>query len=949
MPEQKRRKVICTCVRCGGKAVHPQTQRNHQLTCVQPVDAKQPPELPEDQGDGNSFTASQAFTLAISDSDSQGQGQLGSALSKLDPGRILADEVMARTSDPAQLLDPELPNCIKAFLWHVVRQRSHYSASEAGCEAMLRFGRNNLLLALGSTAKIPVRYPTLRKHLGLDRDHIVAYPVCPKSTCSSLSPPLPEQPSLPSASAPPTASGPPTPPPAPTCMRCSKGLPLDRPVFVYLPLEAWLRGLVQQPDVRETLGGWRARGTPSPPFADTTTPLADVYDGELWDQERHFLDSGNDGDINLLLSLLVDWFQPFNFTAESYSCGPIILSVLNLPSSLRFKPEYQHLAGIVPGPSEPSWSTFSSFIEPLVAELLRLQDSVQIELQASSLPTESSVDPVRPTPSTGTTASTAVLRAKLVLFVGDSPARTKVCGFNPLSVKVATCPYCKAGKGDFQQVALGTARPEDRDPDEHQQDSLAARGSSDAAQREAALSTGARYSALYELPYWQSVTMAPVDAMHAVYLGLVKRIWHQLLVKRGLLSNRDITAVQARIKAATVPSTLAKLSIRVWRLAHRSAIRNDMSDAAWIHKDNDDAEHWTWLAHSEQAGNKAAESQVTSHEARFVHRGWLFRDVIVRLAIVVNYLHQRVLTHANIEFVARQLRHLHCCLAHISPIVYNGHILSHMGPQLRRYGLPRAFWAFNTEKANQVLSRSTRPSNKKHGQVGRSLHKAWGNRGRAELIKGPLEERREGVALASRTCERQRTYDDTILALEVALGSKMTSPLPPDRYADLINMLRRTYPAQDFIRTTVKIQSRAVEVRNAVTTHASLSIKGLYFRSSAADILSAPGDSFGFARWPTADDLVPIQLVQIFSHQHRLPATPASADPITTYGAVARIFSKRATPSWHSADAVKPSAAPTQVRLDAFNTAIIPIDALVANAALVPLANRQEAVVKMVM
>ncbi|SPO42295.1 uncharacterized protein PSFLO_07778 [Pseudozyma flocculosa] len=898
MPEQKRRKVICTCVRCGGKAVHPQTQRNHQLTCVQPVDAKQPPELPEDQGDGNSFTASQAFTLAISDSDSQGQGQLGSALSKLDPGRILADEVMARTSDPAQLLDPELPNCIKAFLWHVVRQRSHYSASEAGCEAMLRFGRNNLLLALGSTAKIPVRYPTLRKHLGLDRDHIVAYPVCPKSTCSSLSPPLPEQPSLPSASAPPTASGPPT-PPAPTCMRCSKGLPLDRPVFVYLPLEAWLRGLVQQPDVRETLGGWRARGTPSPPFADTTTPLADVYDGELWDQERHFLDSGNDGDINLLLSLLVDWFQPFNFTAESYSCGPIILSVLNLPSSLRFKPEV--LRG--PRPSHPIHRHH---------------------------------------------CSTAVLRAKLVLFVGDSPARTKVCGFNPLSVKVATCPYCKAGKGDFQQVALGTARPEDRDPDEHQQDSLAARGSSDAAQREAALSTGARYSALYELPYWQSVTMAPVDAMHAVYLGLVKRIWHQLLVKRGLLSNRDITAVQARIKAATVPSTLAKLSIRVWRLAHRSAIRNDMSDAAWIHKDNDDAEHWTWLAHSEQAGNKAAESQVTSHEARFVHRGWLFRDVIVRLAIVVNYLHQRVLTHANIEFVARQLRHLHCCLAHISPIVYNGHILSHMGPQLRRYGLPRAFWAFNTEKANQVLSRSTRPSNKKHGQVGRSLHKAWGNRGRAELIKGPLEERREGVALASRTCERQRTYDDTILALEVALGSKMTSPLPPDRYADLINMLRRTYPAQDFIRTTVKIQSRAVEVRNAVTTHASLSIKGLYFRSSAADILSAPGDSFGFARWPTADDLVPIQLVQIFSHQHgyQQPPPPPTPHHLRRRRADLQQASNAFLALGRRSQAICGTHAGQARRLQYRHH---PYRCTVANAALVPLANRQEAVVKMVM
>ncbi|EPQ31644.1 uncharacterized protein PFL1_00977 [Pseudozyma flocculosa PF-1] len=40
---------------------------------------------------------------------------------------------------------------------------------------MLRFGCDSLPPALGSTAKIPVRYPTLRKHLGLDRDHIIAY------------------------------------------------------------------------------------------------------------------------------------------------------------------------------------------------------------------------------------------------------------------------------------------------------------------------------------------------------------------------------------------------------------------------------------------------------------------------------------------------------------------------------------------------------------------------------------------------------------------------------------------------------------------------------------------------------------------------------------------------------------------------------------------------------
>ncbi|EPQ31504.1 uncharacterized protein PFL1_00837 [Pseudozyma flocculosa PF-1] len=874
---------------------------------------------------------------------------------------------MASASDPPPALDDALPDWMTAFQWHVVRQHSQHGLSRAGCEDMLRFANDVLLPASGSTAKGPVRFPTLRRHLGLDRDHLVRYLVCPRPACSSLSPPIPTAWPSPTSSA--------SPPPAASCIRCDEPLQRDGPVFLYHPLEAWLRGLVQRPEVREALESWRARPTPSTLFADATPPLADVYDGEMWHQEQAFLNSGKPGDINLLVSLSTDWFRPFNYTAASYSCGPVVLSVLNLPSALRFKPEYQHLAGVIPGPSEPSWSMCSRFLEPLVAELQRLLDGIEIGLPA----------PPPSTASPDTTAVAATLRAKLVLFVGDSPARTKVCGFNPLTVNEATCPYCDTDKDEFQELAATSAKTTPRDPDRHRQDALAVKGSSDAHHRNAAATTGARYSALYELPYWRSVTSAPVDVMHAVYLGVVRRVWHKILIDRGLLTSREVVAVQARIRATVVPSTLAKLSVHfgdaaggsptaaqyatlarllpallhgVWHDAiddyrrHRRTIRHDMEKGAWIEEGDPDAEHWAWLTHSAQAEAEAIRTRTTTHAAHWVHKGWFFREIVVRLGLIVDYLHQQVLTDADVDTVTLHLRRLHRALAVISPIYYNSHILSHLGPQLRRFGPPRAFWAFGIEKAIQVLSRTTVPTNKKHGQVELSLLKTWSDRGRAEAVNGPAEQRQEGIALASRTRDRQRTHDSSVLKLETAPASRRPTPLDDHAYDGFVALLRTLHPRRRFVKTSIIAAPDAVEVSRAVHTHASISVNGLYFRASHNDVHSAPGDSFGFIKWPsTSTDVTLVQVTQIISYRHRArPSQPVEtpADDITAVCVVCRLFPPPTQLDCFDLGTSKPFARPSSVQLEVTGTAVFPATALVAHAAITPVPRSEHALVKII-
>ena len=62
---------------------------------------------------------------------------------------------------------------------------------------------------------------------------------------------------------------------------------------------------------------------------------------------------------NLGFMLNVDWLQPYKHS--QYSVGVLYLSILNLPSSERYKLENIIVVGCIPGPSEPH--NMNSFFE----------------------------------------------------------------------------------------------------------------------------------------------------------------------------------------------------------------------------------------------------------------------------------------------------------------------------------------------------------------------------------------------------------------------------------------------------------------------------------------------------------------------------------------------------------------------------------------------------------
>ena len=128
-----------------------------------------------------------------------------------------------------------------------------------------------------------------------------------------------------------------------------------------LLLQFSLQSLLQNNNLINKCERWR----------DGTIPdgmLADVYDGQVWKdfqvyKGRPFLSMPHN--IGLLFNC--DWFQSFKHS--QYSVGVLYLIILNLPRSIRFKPENVIIAGIISGPSEPIYNEMNSFLRPLVKEL----------------------------------------------------------------------------------------------------------------------------------------------------------------------------------------------------------------------------------------------------------------------------------------------------------------------------------------------------------------------------------------------------------------------------------------------------------------------------------------------------------------------------------------------------------------------------------------------------
>ena len=315
-------------------------------------------------------------------------------------------------------------------------------------------------------------------------------------------------------------------------------------VYVYYSVIKALQRLVRLPGFLESCENWRKRGTEVPSGC-----LTDVYDGNIW---KEWMKTANGVPFlevpgNLLFMLNIDWFQPFEHT--QYSIGVIYLVIQNLPRSVRFKPENIIIVSTIPGPKEPSCAEINPYLEPLVSDLLKLWDGVQMQTPGNFI------------------LPSRTIRAALVYISCDLPATRKICGFYGIRAMYgcSKCLKCFPSTFGSNTDYSGFDRSEwqIRTSAAHHQHiqrckDAKTRTERDSRQQEA----GARYSELLKLPYFDIVRYHLVDPMHNLFLGTAKKML-TLWKDRGLIDNHKFREIQDQIDDINPPPNIGRIPHKI--------------------------------------------------------------------------------------------------------------------------------------------------------------------------------------------------------------------------------------------------------------------------------------------------------------------------------------------------------------------------------------------------
>lgn len=178
---------------------------------------------------------------------------------------------------------------------------------------------------------------------------------------------------------------------------------------------------------------------------------------------------------------------------KQVSLGNISLLCLSLPIHLRYRPEFTFIAGIIPGPGQPSTNQIDSVLRPLLTELKSLWN-LGIKVKTLQHP------------------GGRIIRCALVCLTSDLPAAKKVAGLGSHASNFP-CAYCYIRKSDLHQTDLSFYVP--RSKGRHMKESLEwKRAATKKLKEQIFRETGVRWSGLNELEYWDPTKMIILDLMH---------------------------------------------------------------------------------------------------------------------------------------------------------------------------------------------------------------------------------------------------------------------------------------------------------------------------------------------------------------------------------------------------------------------------------------------------
>ena len=388
---------------------------------------------------------------------------------------------------------------------------------------------------------------------------------------------------------------------------------------------------------------------------------SDVHDGAMWkDLQTSAMDNFLQTPYSLALQINIDWFQPFDHV--TYSVGAIYITVLNLPSTQRYKLENMFLVAILPGPDEPKHD-INEFLRPLVDELLTLWDKgIQVKLSESC---------------------SITVKCAIGCLSCDIPASRKVAGFIGHSGRLGCSKCFKEFKsvdgfgGNLDCSGFNRQEWPKRSNVQHRMDVRRVQSCTSKTAREKMESElGCRYSALLDLSYFDPVRMTVIDPMHNLFLGTAKRFM-AVLLDAGKLHKSQLGLIQEVVCAVTVPDGVGRILNKI------NSSFSGLTAEQWM--------NWTVIY------SVIALKEIVSNEILECWRHFV---------LACHYLLKTQLTNDDIQIADALL--LQFCIKFESlfgadSITPNMHLHCHLGECVLDFGPPRNFWLFAFERYNGIL------------------------------------------------------------------------------------------------------------------------------------------------------------------------------------------------------------------------------------------------------
>ncbi|CAA7270442.1 unnamed protein product [Cyclocybe aegerita] len=450
-------------------------------------------------------------------------------------------------------------------------------------------------------------------------------------------------------------------------------------------------------------------------------------------------------------SMSVDFFSPYTNKQAGKKCsiGVISLVCLNLPPSMRYKPENMFLAGVIPGLKEPPLTALNHYLTPLIDELLTFWESGVHISKTFNYP------------------DGRLIRCALIALICDLPAARKTAGFAASSHEhFCLLCHCTRSRHGYGHTDTQSWRWRTNEECRHHADQYISVESVE-MRAEIFNDAGIRWSELLRLPYFDITHNVVVDSMHNLFLGLIKEHFCGILsialpsreeepvldiefgqIPAGFTSKerKSVKKLRKWLQAplASTFSSGPEQALKKMKSLHLAALKfacEQLRCPSTVNKPRTTKGHWadsllTWqLAQTERRAPGADTStahgfvlsqdeveEIWSDIRELLTPSWL-TSVPSNVVIIAT---SHTMSQANADAYLMHMRNYIIsikCLFPTYKFCPNHHMALHIREFLIRFSPVHAWWTFPFERLIGMLQRM--PSSGKIGELEETITKAF--------------------------------------------------------------------------------------------------------------------------------------------------------------------------------------------------------------------------------